>query len=317
MTLAMPERLLALLVQHPDGVPGDAARAALGGDAPAAGAARVLESRGHPLATRGDGWRLACARQHFDPAAFAALAAGSVPALEVWERVGSTNDLGRDGAAHGAPDGALWLAEEQTLGRGRQGRSWHCAAHAGLLASWIVRAPLGPGTCPTLLPLAVGLGACEALAAATGARLAVKWPNDLWLADRKVGGLLVEARHGTAPHAVVGLGLNVHAAALAGAPLSEATTLAAAGSAPPREALLARLLAGAARRVDDWRTGRFAAVRQAWLELDVVVGRRVRCELADGLLEGRARDVSAEGLLAVETADGRVVLVAAGEVHLA
>lgn len=311
MTLAPPERLLALLVQRPSGV----SRAAVVEVVPnPEEAARTLLERGHPLASAGDGWRLVCAAVHFDPAALAAACTLPLPHLEVWERTTSTNDLARAAAEAGASARALFLAEEQTGGRGRQGRSWHGAAHQGLLVSWIERGSLGPETHPAWLPLAIGLGTCEALAAETGLPIDLKWPNDLLLAGRKVAGLLVEARHGSSPHAVVGLGLNVHPDAIVGADLPAAATL---GGGVRREVLLARILEGVARRTGDWRGGRLAALREAWLQHDVVVGREVRCRTAQGDVRGRATTVGADGLLHVETARGQVVALAAGEVHLA
>jgi BirA family biotin operon repressor/biotin-[acetyl-CoA-carboxylase] ligase len=309
MILASPERLLSLLVRNPEGV-SRAAAAARAHDPEAA--VRTLLDRGHALAAAGEGWRLACARLHFDPEAFAAACTVSPPRFEVWESTASTNDLARDAADAGAPGGALFLAESQTAGRGRQGRAWLAAPHQGLLVSWIERGPLGPAARPTWLPLAAGLGICEALVAATGMRIDLKWPNDLLLAGRKLAGLLVEARHGGFPYAVVGLGINVHPGGTAGVQ----PAAAALGGEVRRELLLARLLEGAWRRIGDWRAGRVAELRAAWLQHDVVVGSRVRCQTVQGEVEGRARTIGEDGLLHVATARGAVVALAAAEVHL-
>jgi BirA family biotin operon repressor/biotin-[acetyl-CoA-carboxylase] ligase len=314
--LAAAEKFLALLVAHPGGVSTDVVRAGLG--AAMDDAAAALRARGHALDATGDTWRLACARDHFDPAAFEAARLGrwGVP-CEVWEVAESTNDLAREAALRGAPDGAVWLAERQTAGRGRQGRNWKCAAHAGLLASWVVRASLAPETRPTLLPLVVGLGICEGLRAVTGLPVAPKWPNDLWLEGAKVAGILVEARPGPEGFAVVGMGLNVLAdASFELAVDAPAACLRTSGAQVRRERLLAAVLAGAERRVDEWRAGRNAEWLERWLQLDMTQGRSVQLECAGELVSGRAVGVSASGCLRIEVGAGEVREFAAGEVHL-
>src|SRR6185436_14240945 len=116
--------------------------------------------------------------------------------------------LARAGAERGAPHGTLWLAEAQSRGRGRQGRAWSCAPHAGLLVSWLLRDPFAAAVPATVLPLALGLGACEGLRRATGLDVRTKWPNDLWLGEAKLAGLLVEARPGAEAIAIAGFGMN-------------------------------------------------------------------------------------------------------------
>ena len=302
------ERLLAALVGSPAGV----------------NAATVPESalhellrRGHEIVRAGDRMVLRCAAQHFDPQAFIAACQGQIGrSFEVWESTSSTNDRARAGAATGAPDGAMWFSETQTEGRGRQGRSWVCNPHAGLLASFLVRTPLDAAARPTLLPLAVGLGACEALRAVTGLPLRTKWPNDVLLDGRKLAGILVEARHGAAPHAVVGLGINVNDASIAGAILPLATTLESHGVRLRREVLLATVLQGIERRIEDWRAARFATLVDAWTAVDGSLGCDVSVETGTGRLQGRAAGITPAGLLRLCLADGAIRDLAAGEVHL-
>jgi BirA family biotin operon repressor/biotin-[acetyl-CoA-carboxylase] ligase len=303
--------LLAALVAQPAGIRA-AVAAAAAGDATAAAA--ELERRGHALVASATGLRLRCAGQHFDPARFEAARRGALGApLEVWETASSTNDLARAGAEGGAAAGAVWLAEEQARGRGRQGRTWSCRPHAGLLCSFVVRAPLDSTARPTLLPLAVGLGACEALRQASGAAVRTKWPNDLWLDGRKLGGVLVEAQ-GARGRAVVGIGINCDAAALDAADLPHA---AAVPAGVRREALLAAVLAAIGARIEDWYAARFAPLHQAWAELDCVLGAHLRVETASEVLVGRAVAITAAGLLQLELDGGARRDVAAGEVHLA
>lgn len=126
----------------------------------------------------------------------------------------STNTDLLEAAANGAPEGAVNIADEQTAGRGRGGHDWHSAPGDGLYLSALVRPSLRLREA-LLLSLATGLAARHAVLQTTGLALDIRWPNDLMLGPRKVGGILVEtaAEPGRDPwlrHAVIGIGINVH-----------------------------------------------------------------------------------------------------------
>ena len=341
MNLAAPETLLAALVAAPAGLVTTAAHGE---------ALRLLAARGHRLLTAGAGrQRLECATQHFDPARFAALQRGDLgQSLEVWERLGSTNERAWERVAAGAAAGSLVLAEEQGTGRGRQGRSWDCPSHAGLLFSLLLHAPLRDSPRPQLLPLALALGVAEGLRQASGAEVRLSWPNDLVLprgdpaaavALAKVGGILLETRAEFTSTVVVGCGLNVRVGAdffaahglLAAASLQsdlvstralEQRGAAAEGQGSPRgataarEELLAAVLAGMERRCGDWKAGSWAPLLQAWESLDALQGREVEVQRGAESCHGRARGITPAGLLEVELPDGDRRAFAAGEVHL-
>jgi BirA family biotin operon repressor/biotin-[acetyl-CoA-carboxylase] ligase len=131
-----------------------------------------------------------------------------VPAVHLFDQVGSTLDVAHR-LAPDAASGTLVLADEQTAGRGRHGRRWTSAPGAGIWLTLVER----PADARALevLALRCGLFAAEALDELAGARIGVKWPNDLYVADRKLAGILIETRwRGTAPDWVaIGLGLNV------------------------------------------------------------------------------------------------------------
>jgi len=310
MMLAAAERLIAALVAHPDGV--SVARAASAGASDLGSVLEELERRGYRVERTAGALQLDGAATHFDPVAFERRRTGTWGApLEVWESTASTNDLARAGADAGAPHGALWLAESQTHGRGRQGRAWICAPRAGLLVSGVLRLALHASARPLWLPLALGLGACEALRQA-GVPACTKWPNDILIGDAKLAGLLVETRSVPAATTIFGLGMNVRPNAVA----ASDGVLAAHLGAMAREELLARLLAGMEFRVEDWSAGRFEDLRTAWLALDCVLGRTLRVVTPDGELIARARSVTDAGLLDLELEDGTRRQVAAGEVHL-
>ncbi len=312
------ERLLALLVDAADGIPAPHE----GSD----GARRELERRGHRIETlpaasgaRAPTWRLACARQHFSPSRFRAAQRGGLGSpLEIWESCDSTNAVAVHAAGNGAPHGALWLAEEQRRGRGRQGRTWHCPPHRGLLFSVLLR-PSKALEQPQLLPLALALGICEGLRHASGCDVRLKWPNDLVVDACKLGGVLVEARSTPPAQVVVGCGLNlrVDPEALRRAHLEDATSLHAhVAHVPEREGLLARLLDRLESRFEDWSAGRHETLRSEWERYDVLRDRTVRVRSAAGEWAGVASGIGPDGALDLRLPDGSHRRFHAGEVHL-
>jgi len=128
---------------------------------------------------------------------------------------GSTNSDARQAALLGAPDGSVYLADEQTAGRGRSNHGWESAAGEGLYVSVLLR-PKWDAARLQWLPLAAGLAAAEAIETLTGLTVDLRWPNDLMIGSCKVGGILVEAKLTSDPQrssvdsVVVGVGINVH-----------------------------------------------------------------------------------------------------------
>jgi BirA family transcriptional regulator, biotin operon repressor / biotin---[acetyl-CoA-carboxylase] ligase len=124
---------------------------------------------------------------------------------------GSTNLDAMAAARAGAPHGSVWLADEQTTGRGRGDHRWHSAAGEGLYASVLLRSQI-PAERVHLLPLVAGLAAAEAVRNVAAVAIDLRWPNDLLVGARKTGGILVEAQidSKTLRHAVMGIGINVH-----------------------------------------------------------------------------------------------------------
>jgi len=156
----------------------------------------------------------------FDLAALESSLAGSIFAgkLHFSAVTNSTNSDAMAAARDQAPHGSVFFADEQSAGRGRGDHSWHSAAGEGLYVSVLLR-PEFPAERLSLLPLAAGLAAFAAISDAAGLTADLRWPNDLLLGPRKVGGILVEARatgSGTGDtYAVVGIGINVHQRAFA------------------------------------------------------------------------------------------------------
>jgi BirA family biotin operon repressor/biotin-[acetyl-CoA-carboxylase] ligase len=214
----------------------------------------------------------------------------------------STNDRARALAHARAPHGTLVTAGAQTAGRGRQGRRWEAPPDRTLLMSVLLRG-VDPGA--TLLPLLAALAVCEGAEAAAGVACAVKWPNDVWVGERKAAGILVEARPADG-WAIVGIGLNVAATA---PELPEGATSLGLEAARPVgvEDALRAVLASLDRALGLPRAEVLARLRSR----DALRGRRVAW--ASG--EGTAAGIGDAGELLVDTAGGPVGL-ASGEVHL-
>jgi BirA family transcriptional regulator, biotin operon repressor / biotin---[acetyl-CoA-carboxylase] ligase len=211
-------------------------------------------------------------------------------------RTGSTNERARELALGGAPHGTLVTADQQTSGRGRQGRTWSAAPSEALLMSLVLR-ELDP-----MLPLSAAVAICEALPV----DCAIKWPNDVWVDGRKLAGILVEGRPQEG-WAVLGIGLNVSTTDFPPELAGTATSLHLAGDQTEIEAVLNRLLAA----LDRWLTAPGERVLAEWSRRDALRGEPVRWTGG----EGTAAGIDSDGGLLVDTATGRVKL-AAGEVHL-
>ena len=209
----------------------------------------------------------------------------------------STNERAKELAAAGAPHGTLVSADEQTAGRGRQGRMWTAEPGEALLLSFVLRSP------DELVPLRAAVAVAESLP--VPAR--IKWPNDVWIGGKKVSGILVEGRPQEG-WAVLGIGLNVATLSFPDELSEIATSLALAGASVSREEVLAWLLAS----LDGLLTAPPAEVLEQWRERDALFGVPVAWNGG----QGRAAGITDAGALMVETEAG-VVELDAGEVHLA
>lgn len=218
-------------------------------------------------------------------------------------------------AEAGAPSGRVVIAEEQTAGRGRRGREWFASPGDSLAFSLLWR--FAPGTAPAGLSLAAGVAVARALARVGARDTALKWPNDILLGGRKLGGILVELLPG-APHAaVIGIGINLHLPqAMPDEVRAIAAALAEALPPPAAEVLYAALLAELRAALDAFAGGGFAALRDAWIAQHAWQDRPVRLSADFGAArDGICRGVDADGALLLETAAG-VERILSGEVSL-
>jgi BirA family biotin operon repressor/biotin-[acetyl-CoA-carboxylase] ligase len=233
--------------------------------------------------------------------------------IEHHRSLDSTNDRLKDLARAGAPEGSVVWAETQTRGRGRQGRAW-ISPPGNLYVSVVLRPEVA---CAPLLPLAAGVAVAEGLEA-WGVRAGLKWPNDVVIGDRKLGGILAESSSSgpSIDWVVIGIGLNVRAALSsdlaesavslvdAGAPLAQVEDVASA--------VLARLSLWYHRLAD---SGPGVVVNE-WRRRSVPWwGEQVEAWSSGSRILGRAVGVDDEGGLVLEMDDGSRTTLRSGEVH--
>lgn len=226
--------------------------------------------------------------------------------------VESTNDLAREAARRGWPDRSVFVADYQTQGRGRHGRTWLCPPRAGLLTSVLLRRRDAPASTYTMLA-AVSL--CESIERLLALEPAVKWPNDVVLDGRKVAGVLAEASDdGREQTVVVGVGVNVNLDPDELAELPNATSLSIEAGVPVhRGELLALML----ERLDSWLgRDRFALEEGLWRAWNGRLWGRdqaVRIQDGDEQLVATVLGGDRDGTLLVRLGDGTERRIVVGE----
>jgi BirA family biotin operon repressor/biotin-[acetyl-CoA-carboxylase] ligase len=255
-----------------------------------------------------------------------------------FETIGSTNDVALSHSVSPQPpvpspqssapgpqplspsEGLVVVADEQTTGRGRRGHAWFSPPGSGLFVS-VVLAPaasaIDPARATTLLTLAAGVALSEGIEETTGLRVDLKWPNDLQVSRRKLGGILAESSSaGSASDTVVvGYGLNVLSTAFPPELRERATSLESELGRPvDRYHLLVETLSALSRRYEDLLAGRFDAILDAWRRFaPAATGARVAWTTKAGAATGVTAGIDDLGALLVRTGD-RVERIVSGEV---
>jgi BirA family transcriptional regulator, biotin operon repressor / biotin---[acetyl-CoA-carboxylase] ligase len=231
-------------------------------------------------------------------------------------RTTSTNDVAAGLARQGAPDGTVVVADQQTAGRGRQGRVWLAPPRSSLLCSVLVRPSLAPAHTARLMMLAA-VAMTQAMRG-LGLPAAIKWPNDVLIGGCKVAGILVEAQieGERIEYAVAGIGVNVNLDAQALAQISPAATSLSleAGKRISRWKLLRLFLAEWQVRYEAMGRDGGQAVYQEWTSSLETIGRDVTVSMGYEVIAGRAESVDENGTLLLRRADGEVVAVTVGDV---
>jgi BirA family biotin operon repressor/biotin-[acetyl-CoA-carboxylase] ligase len=234
--------------------------------------------------------------------------------LMIVDSTTSTNDDAKQAARNGCPSGAAFIADTQTSGRGRLGRVWHSPPGQNLYASFVLRPSLTPSVAP-LVTLAAGLAVADAVAPLLpGRTVAIKWPNDVLVDDRKMAGILTEAQlsDARASWIVVGIGINVRATRFPPDIADRATSLALSGAAEiDRGSLFVDLAVALSARIE---TLQARGPRPIILDLaarDALRGRAVTIDGAPATALGIAED----GALRIRWPDGSETTILAGEVR--
>jgi BirA family biotin operon repressor/biotin-[acetyl-CoA-carboxylase] ligase len=269
-----------------------------------------LRSAGHRITgVNRLGYRLESLADVFDPSLFAP---GWGRPFVHFKETSSTQDEAKERAARGgAPAGALFAADRQTAGRGRLGRRWESPV-GGLWYSLVLRPALAPAAV-TALALVAAVDWALTLKAVCKVDARVKWPNDVWVGEKKVAGILTEmSSEADRVHwLVLGVGLNVNNAP----PAAAASLKGLTGRTWRRQELLLAWLNRFGKSYLVYQTGGFAPFRAAYGKISLLNGRKVSFEGQNGVSSGRAAGVDRLGRLLVKTSGGMESLTA-GDVHL-
>jgi len=295
-------------------------------EATVAGHLLRLEQDGLPLERAGDrGFRL---REEITPidagnlveelekAAFAY--AGQV---EVLDTVDSTSDwLSRQQSGGADIHGKACITEFQSAGRGRRGRNWQGSPYCHLMFSmgWRFQKEAVE---MTGLSLSVGVAVADSLRNVSGAPVGLKWPNDLWCGDRKLGGILVDLNTASKPgtQAIVGIGINLHEPALEhfdpGQPVTDLASNVQ-GELPSRTSIIAVVMTAVARSLDRFGRHQFGCDRERFNALDVFAGRKVKTSSGETSVEGIGQGVDEFGRYRLRFSNGSVETIISGDLSL-
>jgi BirA family biotin operon repressor/biotin-[acetyl-CoA-carboxylase] ligase len=231
--------------------------------------------------------------------------------------LGSTNDLLKGLAAQGASEGTLVIADEQTAGKGRLDRKWLAPPGTSLLMSLLFRPNLASNQAQRLTMIC-SLAIADAIEGLTGLPVGLKWPNDIFIRGKKVGGILTESgtTGGRLDYVVVGMGLNVNlhistVPELRGMATSLSDEL---GREVSRLELLWRILGEIETRYNSLR--REESPHEDWAARLINLGCEVQVTTPHGVLGGWAEGVDADGALILRTADGQRKRIVVGDVTL-
>jgi BirA family transcriptional regulator, biotin operon repressor / biotin---[acetyl-CoA-carboxylase] ligase len=232
-------------------------------------------------------------------------------------RTDSTNRVALELGANGEPQGTMVLAEEQTKGRGRAGRNWHSERATGIYVTLLLRPKISPVLAP-LLTMMAGLCAHAAIQAQTGLLLDLKWPNDLLVNGKKLGGILTEMHAETTlvRFVIVGIGINVNQDKFPGDLNEIATSLRLeTGKSQSRLDLLARLLREFETDYNRFLREGAKSITERFTQVSSYArGKRVRVTNGDESYTGVTAGLSPEGLLRVQREDGKQETVLAGDI---
>ncbi|MBN1253731.1 MAG: biotin--[acetyl-CoA-carboxylase] ligase [Deltaproteobacteria bacterium] len=240
--------------------------------------------------------------------------------LYVFPQVDSTNVVAFRLALNGAQEGAVVVAESQTKGKGRLGRRWESPVGTNIYLSIILRPQIPPNKAP-LITLMVAVACVHAIEEVAGLVPAIKWPNDLLLGERKLGGILTEAdmEMDRINHVVVGIGINCNMTHTS-FPLSIRDTATSLQEVLGREVSRITLIQAILRHLEQWYKkllqGRIDEIKRRWGELSLIRGKKVTIAFMGTMVKGTALDIDDDGALLLQEGEGTVKRIVAGDVHV-
>lgn len=241
--------------------------------------------------------------------------------IKLLETTVSTQEEARSLAESGSPSGTLVLAEEQTGGRGRQGRKWYSPPGKGVWMSLLLRPEQQPLSFAPQLTLLTAVAVCRAIRRVSGVDAGIKWPNDILIGGRKVCGILVESvgEDELIRYCIVGIGMNVN---LEGSELpTEVSSIATSllierGQRIDRSMLIGEVVCEMEQLYELYRSEGFAPIRILWEALSVTLGRRITVKTSGGDLTGTAMGLDSTGALVLLDEAGQNRIIFSGEVQL-
>lgn len=238
--------------------------------------------------------------------------------LHYFAELSSTNSHARELAEKGNAEGEIVIAEAQTQGRGRLGRRWESPPLANLYLSIILRPTLSPAHAPQITLMAA-VALAETVAPLIPQAPTIKWPNDILVNGKKLAGVLTEAACASdrIEHVILGIGVNVNyrVDSMPAEIRQRATSMAdLTGKSIDRESVLLRLIQAIDRCYGELEENGFEALRPRWEAHFALRGRRVRVELLDAVLIGRAHGIDRDGALVLEDERGELQNIYAGDV---
>ncbi len=234
--------------------------------------------------------------------------------IHYFDYLSSTMDLAMQLGIQAAPNGTLVLAESQTKGRGRLGRSWASPKYKGIYLSLILRPKISPSASPVLTLLSA-VSICEAIKNIVGLDAQIKWPNDVFIYNKKIAGILTEmnAEVDKVNFVVIGIGLNVNNDKKS--LIAQATSLKEqAGQSLSRVMLLQELLRRIEINYSLLEDKGAQAIIDKWRNFSLTLGKRVKVSCQDKYIEGQAVDVDKDGALLIRKDSGLIQKVFSGDV---
>ncbi len=235
-----------------------------------------------------------------------------------FDSIDSTNTFARSLKEDDCPNGTLVIADEQTAGKGRQGRQWQAQKGKNLLFTIVTR-PLFDHDKIRLIPFAAALAAADGIEQETTSAVECKWPNDLLIAGKKIAGMLIETttQNDAVMHVILGIGINVNQTEFPGDIKEKATSLKLHSQQEiNRIRLLCAVLAELEYRFDQLRHFSAQMLLDEWKQRATMLGSEITLVEHRTSIQARAIDVAPSGALVIEEMNGMRREVFAGDVTI-